>query len=133
MGSELHQLSRLYEVLAPGHPYSYTVRLDEFRWLPSNGELAHLVRTLFRRGARTIVLDVARVSKVDAAGIGELVRAYNVAVAGNGVLRIVNTNPWVRELLERVGLFGRLHAGAIPVDAAATTTCCHRVIVGGVC
>jgi anti-anti-sigma factor len=70
-----------------------------------------MVRTLLRRGERRIVLDLAGVSRIDAAGIGELVRAYNIAIASNGALRIVNTTPRVREMLERVGLFDRLNAG----------------------
>jgi anti-anti-sigma regulatory factor len=58
------------------------------------------------------VLDLAGIARIDAAGIGELVRAYNIAIARDGALRIANTNPWVREMLERVGLFDRLNAGA---------------------
>jgi anti-anti-sigma factor len=75
-------------------------------------ELAQMVRGRLCRGERRIVLDLGRVSRIDAAGIGELVRAYNIATAGSGALRIVNTNPWVREMLERVGLFDRLDAGS---------------------
>jgi anti-anti-sigma regulatory factor len=56
------------------------------------------------------VLDLAGVPGIDAAGVGELVRAYNVARAGNGALRIANTNRRVRAILERVGLFERLNA-----------------------
>jgi anti-anti-sigma factor len=81
--------------------------------LPSNGELSHMVRSLLRREERRIVLDLGGVSEIDAAEIGELVRAYNTAIAGNGSLRIVNTNPRVRETLERVGLFGRLESSVL--------------------
>ena len=71
-----------------------------------------MVRTLLRRGGRHIVLDLACVSKIDAAGIGELVRGYNLAMGSNGTLRIANTNPWVREMLERVDLYDRLKAAS---------------------
>jgi anti-anti-sigma factor len=76
--------------------------------VPVSRDLRHDVQSLLRRGERGIVLDLARVSRIDAAGVGELVRAYNMAVAASGTLRIVHTNAWVRELLDRVGLVGLL-------------------------
>jgi anti-anti-sigma factor len=115
MGGEVDRPGRWRKALALGHPPwsqpSYSVRIEDSPWLPFNGELPHMVRTLLRRGERRIVLDLAGVSRIDAAGIGELVRAYNIASASNSALRIVNTTPRVREMLERVGLFDRLDAG----------------------
>lgn len=90
--------------------HSYTVRLEGWPQLPFNGELPYMVRALLRRGNRRIVLDLAVVWRIDAAGIGDLVRAYNIAIAANAALRIANTTPRVREMLERVGLFERLNA-----------------------
>jgi anti-anti-sigma factor len=63
---------------------------------------------LFRRGERRIVLDLTRVSKIDAAGVGELVRAYNMTDALDGWLRIAHASAWVREALTRVGLLDLL-------------------------
>jgi anti-anti-sigma factor len=76
-----------------------------------DGDLRHRVRALLRRGERSLVLDLARVSRIDAAGVGELVRAYNMTLAANGVLRTVHANGWVREILSRVGLFEILTLG----------------------
>ena len=90
---------------------SYSLRLDNSRWLPSGGELPQTIRTLVVRGERRIVLDLAGVWRIDAAGIGELVRGYNIALASGGAMRIANANHWVRVVLERVGLFDRLNAG----------------------
>ena len=89
---------------------SYIVRLANWPQLPFSGELPHMVRALLRRGSRRIVLDLAVVWGIDAAAIGELVRAYNIAIAANAALLIANPNPRVREMLERVGLFDRLSA-----------------------
>ena len=72
---------------------------------PVTHELRHRILTQLRRGERVIILDLSRVSSIDAAGVGQLVRAYNVTVASRGTLRIVHTTRWVRELLERAGLF----------------------------
>jgi anti-anti-sigma factor len=83
---------------------------DAFR-APVTGELRHRVHELLRRGERRIVLNLACVSRIDAAGAGELVRAYNVTVAANGMLQIVHANPWVREVLTRAGLFHLLSGG----------------------
>jgi anti-anti-sigma factor len=62
------------------------------------------MRGLLRRGERDIVLDLARVSSIDAAGVGELVRAYNLAAAMDGLLRVAHVTKRVREMLERAGL-----------------------------
>jgi anti-anti-sigma factor len=76
---------------------------------PLTGELRHKIQTLLRRGSRTIVLDLTDVSSIDAAGVGQLVRVYNVIAAAHGVLRIVHVAACVRELLQRVALFELLH------------------------
>jgi len=116
LGSRLDRLSRSTKAFTLGQPprteHSYVVRLGDWLRLPFKGEVPHMVRTLLRRGERNIVLDLACVSKIDGVGIGELVRAYNLAMGNHGTLRIANTNPWVREMLERVGLFDRLKAGS---------------------
>jgi anti-anti-sigma factor len=116
MGNELDRLSGSGKAFTLGQPSrtqnSCIVRLGDWLRLPFKGELPHAVRRLLGRGERNIVLDLACVPKIDAAGIGELVRAYNMAMGSNGTLRIANTNPWVREMLERVGLFDRLKAGS---------------------
>ena len=78
--------------------------------VPVNQALRHEVRAALRRGERRILLNLARVSRIDAAGVGQLVRAYNMTSAANGVLRIVHATPWVRDILDRVGLFDLLSA-----------------------
>jgi anti-anti-sigma factor len=78
---------------------------------PLTGELRHKVHALLRHGRRTIVLDMAGVPSIDAAGVGELVWAYNITRAAHGVLQVVNATAWVREILERVALFHVLSAG----------------------
>jgi anti-anti-sigma factor len=74
-------------------------------------ELRHRVHALLRCGEREIVVDVGRLSSIDAAGVGQLVRAYNVTRALKGGLRVANATARVREVLERVGLFDVLRAG----------------------
>jgi anti-anti-sigma factor len=71
-------------------------------------ELRQRVQTLLHRGERTVLLCLARVGTLDAAGVGELVRVHNTVVAANGRLRITNTTENVRVLLDRLGLFDLL-------------------------
>jgi anti-anti-sigma factor len=71
-------------------------------------QLREEVCTLLRRGERAIVVRLASVSKVDAAGIGELVRAYQMSVGVAAVLRVTEATGRVREVLARVGLLDLL-------------------------
>lgn len=79
--------------------------------MPLNGALQHNIGALLRRGRRIIVLDLSAVTRIDAAGIGELVRAYNTTTAAGGVLQISQATGWVREILRRVGLLDILRQG----------------------
>jgi anti-anti-sigma factor len=97
--------------LATAQPVTHDVfvlYVDDALRVPLTSELRHRVRDLLCRGEQTIVLDLAGVSSIDAAGVGQLVRAYNMAVAAECELRIEHTAPRVREILERVGLFNLL-------------------------
>jgi anti-anti-sigma factor len=79
--------------------------------VPVDGELRQNIYALLRRGERIIVLDLTRVLEIDAAGVGELVHAYNMATMAQSVLQIVHAPHWVRQILERVGLFQILSEG----------------------
>ena len=54
------------------------------------------------------MLDLSAVPRIDASGIGELIRTFNMTTATNGGLRIVNATAWVREMLERAQVFALL-------------------------
>jgi anti-anti-sigma factor len=87
------------------------LHLDGAFRAPLNGVLPYRVQVLLGRGKQTIVLDLARVWSIDAAGVGQLVRLYNLTMAADGVLRIAHVTTWVRELLQRAALFSLLTAG----------------------
>jgi len=71
---------------------------------PVDKALVHEVRELMRRGERHFVLDLHRVTQIDAAGVGELVRAYKMTCEANGTFEVLNPSNRVREVLARVGL-----------------------------
>ena len=58
-----------------------------------------------RRGERQVLLDLRRLADVDAAGVGELVRAFAIMRTAGGVLRIAHANGHVRRLLRTAGVF----------------------------
>jgi anti-anti-sigma factor len=68
------------------------------------------VRRLLLSGRRTILVDLADVPAIDAAGVGALVHVYNAATGAGAVLRITNASGGVRDLLTRVGLVDLLNA-----------------------
>ena len=76
--------------------------------VPVNQALRESVRTLLRQGERVIVLDLGQVTRIDAAGVGELVRAFNLTAAVNGRLLITNGRARVREVLDRAGVLDLL-------------------------
>jgi anti-anti-sigma regulatory factor len=92
---------------------------DSLRAPLLTGDLQNTVRALLLRGERDIVLDLARVSRIDAAGVGELIRAYNMSIAADGSLRIVHATEWVREVLERLQLFELLSGSVTQVRQSA--------------
>jgi anti-anti-sigma factor len=86
----------------------HIVRVEGGLRAPVSRVLRHNVRTLLLRGERRIVLDLSAVSKIDAAGVGELVRTLNMTSAAHGGLQIVKTTARVRAILERANLFALL-------------------------
>jgi anti-anti-sigma factor len=78
--------------------------------VPLDLELRYRVRALLRRGERQILLNLAGVPSIDAGGVSELVRVYNMTTAANGVLRIADPTARVRRILEVVGLFDLVSA-----------------------
>jgi anti-anti-sigma factor len=89
-----------------------TLRAPVGQWL------SQVVRTRVERGERRILLDLARLSAIDAAGIGELVRALNLAAAAGGALWIARPRPRVRRLLQIAGLVGILATADRPGDVS---------------
>jgi anti-anti-sigma factor len=81
------------------------VRVEGPFRVPVSRALRRQVRALLRRGERAIVVDLAAMSRIDAAGVGELIRAFNMTAAVDGALRIANATAWVRQILELIGLF----------------------------
>jgi anti-anti-sigma factor len=72
---------------------------------PVSLDLRRRVEALLGHGRRCILLDLANVTDLDSAGLGELVRVYRLAGAAKGELWIRNTPGRIRKLLDLAGLF----------------------------
>ena len=82
---------------------------------PLNGELCQQVEALLGRNERRILVDLARVCAIDAAGVGALVDAYVIASQAGGVLRVSGVSRRVHQLLDVAGVLDLL--SVMPHDA----------------
>ncbi len=83
---------------------SSTVTVTGALRAPVAPELSRTLEALIRRGERRVLLDLRAVDHIDAAGVGELVRAFNVTRAAGGTLRVAHANSRVRRVLQIAGL-----------------------------
>jgi anti-anti-sigma factor len=79
--------------------------LEGFLGSPLRPELRRQVESLLRCGERRILLDLAEVTAIDAAGVGLLVQLYCLADAADAELWIENASKRTRTFLELIGLF----------------------------
>jgi anti-anti-sigma regulatory factor len=71
---------------------------------PGTGALRRAVTALLLDGERHILLDLAALTDLDAAGIGELVTLSNMTTAAGGTLEITCAPTPVRGLLDDAGV-----------------------------
>lgn len=77
---------------------------------PVRRELRRNVEALLNRGERRILVNLARLTDIDAAGVGELLHAYHTTRAMGGVLQLAHPRGHVRHLLDVTGILARLGA-----------------------
>jgi anti-sigma B factor antagonist len=75
-------------------------------------------------GAKTIVVNLARVTMIDSSGIGTMIRCHSAVSAAGGKLKIAGANHTVREAfrvtrLDKVFEFHDNETGAVGTQAAA--------------
>ena len=87
-----------------------TVRVLGQLRAPATSALRRAVNALLLKGESHILLDLAALTDLDAAGIGELVAVSNMAIAAGGSLQIARPRATVRLLLDVVGLLRVLEA-----------------------
>lgn len=104
--------------------------------VPVNSELSDRVQALLFGGERRILLNLGRLSDIDAGGMGELVRAFNATDEAGGVLRIAHPNRHVRRLLDLAGVLRFMigdttqslelpHTRCLDEDSNVSSACRH--------
>ena len=86
----------------------------------SASSLGEAVREASQIRGRRLVLNLAAVSRVDAAGLGELVRAFHIVGAADGEMKVVVRSPAIRDLLVRTHLLALFPAYETEAAALAS-------------
>jgi len=67
-------------------------------------ELEDLRREVLEQRDRRVIIDLSRVTKIDSAGLGQLMSCYSHLVRNQGALRILNAQPEIRKMLDMTGI-----------------------------
>jgi anti-anti-sigma factor len=67
-------------------------------------ELDQLRREVLEQSDSRVIIDLSRVTKIDSAGLGQLMGCYSHLVRNAGALKIVNARPEIRRLLDMTGI-----------------------------
>lgn len=76
-----------------------------------NAELTHSARALddlrkevLEQKDTKVIIDLGRVTRIDSAGLGQLMSCYSHLVRNQGALKMINATPHVQHVLEMTGL-----------------------------
>lgn len=67
-------------------------------------ELDELRREVLEQSDSRVIIDLSRVTKIDSAGLGQLMSCYSHLVRNRGELKVLNPAPEVKKLLEMTGI-----------------------------
>jgi anti-anti-sigma factor len=67
-------------------------------------ELDQLRREVLEQSDSRVVIDLSRVTKIDSAGLGQLMGCYSHLVRNSGAMKIANARPEIRKVLEMTGI-----------------------------
>jgi anti-sigma B factor antagonist len=77
----------------------------------ANAELTHsahelddLRREVLEQKDSRVIIDLSRVTKIDSAGLGQLMSCYSHLVRNQGTLKFLNAGPEIKKLLDMTGI-----------------------------
>jgi anti-sigma B factor antagonist len=70
----------------------------------STQALAELRREVLEQSDSRVIIDLGRVTKIDSAGLGQLMSCYSHLVRNQGALKVVNARPEILKLLDMTGI-----------------------------
>jgi anti-sigma B factor antagonist len=83
-------------------------------------ELEELRREVLEQSDSRVIIDLSRVTKIDSAGLGQLMSCYSHLVRNQGSLKVLNPAPEVRRLLDMTGLSSLIPAFLDEKEAIAS-------------
>jgi anti-anti-sigma factor len=82
----------------------WVVQIEGKLQAPVSSELSDRVEAALARGERRVLLNLSQLADIDASGIGELVRLFNLTKAVGGCLQVAHANRYIKRLLDITGL-----------------------------
>lgn len=70
----------------------------------SAAELDELRREVLEQTDSRVIIDLSRITKIDSAGLGQLMSCYSHLVRNQGSLKLVNAAPDVKKVLDMTGI-----------------------------
>jgi anti-sigma B factor antagonist len=67
-------------------------------------ELDELRREVLEQSDSRVIIDLGRVTKIDSAGLGQLMSCYTHLVRNQGALKVVNASAEVKKVLDMTGI-----------------------------
>ena len=67
-------------------------------------ELEELRREVLEQSDSRVIIDLSRVTRIDSAGLGQLMSCYSHLVRNQGSLKVVNATPEIKKLLDMTGI-----------------------------
>ena len=67
-------------------------------------ELDELRREVLEQSDSRVIIDLSRVTKIDSAGLGQLMSCYSHLVRNQGALKVLNPRPEIKDLLDMTGI-----------------------------
>jgi anti-sigma B factor antagonist len=67
-------------------------------------ELDELRREVLEQRDSRVIIDLGRVTKIDSAGLGQLMSCYSHLVRNQGALKVLNAAPEIQKLLDMTGI-----------------------------
>jgi anti-anti-sigma factor len=67
-------------------------------------ELDQLRREVLEQSDSRVIIDLSRVTKIDSAGLGQLMGCYSHLVRNSGSMKIVNARPEICKILDMTGI-----------------------------
>jgi anti-anti-sigma factor len=80
-------------------------------------ELDELRRGILEQTDARVIIDLAHVTKIDSAGLGQLMSCYSHLVRNRGSLKVVNAQPEVKRALDMTGISSLIPAFTDELEA----------------